>query len=63
MYNATININNPKCDAKLAAHWTLFKKLWKQSERLFKEFGELPIANEWPIGNGISSNVLFANLS
>ena len=48
LFNAGINAHNPKCQDKIEGHWVLFRKLWKQLERLLRQFGDLPIIQEWP---------------
>ena len=37
LFNVGINSKRPECSAKLLKHWTLFKKLWRNYERLNRE--------------------------
>ena len=50
LFNVGINSKRPEeCSDKLLKHWTLFRKLWRNYERLNREASrQIPTMFEWP---------------
>ena len=40
LFNVGINSKRPECSEKLMKHWTLFRKLWRNYERLNDEVSD-----------------------
>ena len=52
MFNVGINWAKEKSQQRIKGHWKLFRKLWKQYERLCDEVGfVVPTILEWPRSN------------
>ena len=52
MFNMGINWAKEKSRARIKGHWSLFRKLWRQYEKLCDEVGfVVPTILEWPRNN------------